>query len=255
MKRANFRKKITGVVLGLRNSYRLFILPLLLAFCTLFYYFGELVDWAAWDAVRSEFYYGIHDVHRLLFLAPILYAAHTARVKGAIIVTLVALAIFLPRAFFISPYPDSLLRMVFFTIFAGAIGVITGISRNKTERCRQLEATVRSERDRLLSIVDGMADGAVITGPDYRIRFMNLKMVNDFGEGTGRTCYQHLHNLDSPCQCDCRIPDVINDGKIGKWECCFADGSKYEVLAAPYVDADGTVCQLSIYRNVTQSEQ
>ena len=57
-----------------RTTFRLFILPLLLVFCTLFYYFGELVEWAAWDALRSNFFYGIHDVHRLLFLMPIAYA-------------------------------------------------------------------------------------------------------------------------------------------------------------------------------------
>jgi hypothetical protein len=54
-----------------KASFRLFILPLLLVVCTLFYYFGELVDWAAWDTLRSNFFYGVHGIHRLLFLAPI----------------------------------------------------------------------------------------------------------------------------------------------------------------------------------------
>ena len=68
-------------------------MPLLLVFCTLFYYIGELVDWATWDALRREFFYGIHDIHRLLFLAPIIYAGYTARVKGAFIITLVSFII------------------------------------------------------------------------------------------------------------------------------------------------------------------
>ena len=80
-------------------TFKPFILPLLLAVCTLFYYFGELVDWAAWDALRKNFFYGVHDVHRLLFLAPIIYAGYTAGVRGAVIITLVSLVIFLPRAF------------------------------------------------------------------------------------------------------------------------------------------------------------
>ena len=46
-----------------KSNLRLFILPMLLVFCTLFYYFGELVDWAAWDVLRLKFFYGIHDVH------------------------------------------------------------------------------------------------------------------------------------------------------------------------------------------------
>ena len=82
-----------------KDYFRVFTLPLLLVFCTLFYYFGELADWAAWEALRREFFYGIHDIHRLLFLAPIIYAGYFGRVKGAIIVTLISFVIFMPRAF------------------------------------------------------------------------------------------------------------------------------------------------------------
>ena len=235
--------------------FRVFTLPLLLVFCTLFYYFGELVDWAAWAALRQEFFYGIHDIHRLLFLAPIIYAGYFGRVKGAIIVTLISFVIFLPRAFFISPFPDPLLRIVLFTILAGVIGAFTGIVRNQSEQCRRLETTIRNERDKLLHIVDGIADGVLITGPDYRIRFMNSNMVTEFGDGTGSPCYQHLHNLDAPCEQDCKIPDIVTNREIGKWECSFPDGRIFEVVAAPYVDSDGVVCQLSIFRNITQRKK
>jgi PAS domain-containing protein len=232
---------------------RLFIMPLLIVFCTLFYYFGELVEWAAWDALRMQFFYGIHDVHRLLFLVPIIYAGYMARVKGALIITLVTLGIFLPRAFFISPYPDPLLRMLLFVIFAGVIGCLVGIIRNQMVRRQRLEAEAATERDKLLGIVDGMSDGVVITGPDYKIRFMNSKMVNTFGAGTGLTCYRHLHNVEAPCQQECHIPDVINNAEVGKWECSL-QGKTYEVVAAPYVDNDGTVCQISVFRDITQNK-
>jgi PAS domain-containing protein len=39
----------------------------------------------------------------------------------------------------------------------------------------------------MLKILDGMADGIVITDPDYQIRFMNAKMTRIFGEGAGAT--------------------------------------------------------------------
>jgi len=236
-------------------ALKLFILPGMMLLCTVFYYFGELVDWAAWDALRLKFFYGIHDIHRLLFLAPIIYAAHTARVKGAFIMTLVSFIIFLPRAFFISPFPDPLLRMVLFTLFAGTIGILTGISRNKTKQCQQLEAMLTVEKDRLLKIVDGMADGILITGPDYKIRFMNSYMVNNLGDGTGLPCYQHLHHLDAPCSRDCKITEVIESGQFDHWECDFPDGTRYEIMAAPYTDSDGTACQISIFRNILTREK
>ena len=232
------------------SSFRIFILPLLLIFCTLFYYFGELVDWAAWDALRLEFFYGIHDIHRLLFLVPIIYAGHTGRVKGAVIVTVVTLMIFLPRSFFVSPFPDPLLRMVFFTVVAGTIGVLTGILRNRSERQTQLEILLESERNKCFGILERMGDGVIITGPDYDVRFINQSMIRDFGDGVGSYCYEYLYKLDSPCKQGCKLPKVI-DGETARWEYAFPDGTVYEVLASPYIDSDGVVCQLATFRNIT----
>ncbi|MBA7667315.1 hypothetical protein ES703_75402 [subsurface metagenome] len=237
-----------------KPTFRLFTLPLLLIFCTLFYYFGELVDWVAWEALRKEFFYGIHDIHRLLFLAPIIYAGYVGRVKGAVIITLLSFAIFLPRAFFISPFPDPILRTVLFIIIAGVIGSLTGIIRNESERRRHLDTLLRSERDKLLGILERMEDGVLITAPDYRIRFVNPSMIRDFGEGIGSHCYEHLHNFDTPCPQVCKLPNVIN-GAVERWEYTFPDGRTYEVLASPYLDSDGVVCQLAIFRNITQRKE
>jgi PAS domain-containing protein len=234
-----------------KANLRLLILPLLLVFCTLFYYFGELVDWAAWEALRIKFFYGIHDVHRLLFLAPIIYAAHTARVKGAVIVTLIAFIIFLPRAFFISPYPDPLLRMVLFTIFAGTIGVLTGIAYNQLERSRKLEMELRRERGKLTGILERMEDGIMIIGPDYRVRFTNPWMIRNFGEGLGLNCYEYLQRHDHPCEQICKLPEVL-EGAVERWKYNRPNGRKYEVVASPYVDSDGVVCQLASFRELTQ---
>jgi PAS domain-containing protein len=228
------------------------IILLLLGFCSLFYYFGELIDWAAWNTLRNDFFYGIHDVHRLLFLAPIIYAGYTARVKGAVIVTLISFIIFLPRAFFISPYPDPLLRMVMFVIFAGVVGSLVGIVRNQSERAKNLEIFIASEKDKLLKILDGMADGVIITGPDYTIRYMNSKMVNALGNGIGLTCYHHLRKRESPCTEECRVSYVITKGKIEKWHCSLPDGRSYEVVAAPYIDTDGIMCQISVFRDIVK---
>lgn len=234
-----------------RSPHRAVVLLVMLGVCTLFYYFGELVDWAAWETLRKQFFYSVHDIHRLLFLAPIIYAGYYARVRGAVIITMVTLLIFLPRAIFISPYPDPILRAGLFVIIAGALGCLTGVARNAWDQTRELESQLRSEKDKVLRIVDGMADGVVITGPDYKIHFMNARMVEEFGDGTGLTCYKHLHGLDAPCS-QCRIEAVINKGEVDKWLCEFPDGRAYDVVAAPYLGDDGVVCQLAIFRNLGQ---
>jgi PAS domain-containing protein len=247
---------IFGRIMGLasrtiHSSGRFFILPVLLLLCTLFYYFGELVDWAAWDALRQDFFYSIHDIHRLFFLAPIIYAGYVARVKGAVIITLVCFMIFLPRAFFISPFPDPVLRMVLFTLFAGAIGYLIATIRNECERRRTLATLLGSERDQFLRILNVMGDGVVIIGPDYKVRFVNSSMRRDFGEGVGAYCYTYLHTLNSPCEQGCKLPNVILDGKTTRYEYRLPGGTVYEVNASPYIDSDGAVCQLATFRNIT----
>ena len=39
-----------------KRAFRLSLLPVLIIFCTLFYYFGELVDWAAWETFLQLYY-------------------------------------------------------------------------------------------------------------------------------------------------------------------------------------------------------
>ena len=143
------------------RSHDFLIVLSLFGLCTLIYYFGELIDFAGWTALRRQFFFGVHDVHRLFFLAPILYAGHSFRVKGAVIVTVAACIVFLPRALIVSPFPDPILRTVLFTIAAGVMGTFIGVIRNETERRSFLEALVRSEKDRFLSILEKMHDGEI----------------------------------------------------------------------------------------------
>jgi len=236
---------------GTRSFY---ILLSLFAVCTLLYYFGELVDLAGWTALRWQFFYGVHDVHRLFFLAPIIYAGHCFRVKGAVIITLAAFVAFLPRSLIVSPFPDPMLRIVLFTVVAGFMGSFTGVMHNQSELRSYLEALLRSERDRFLGVLEKMEDGVMIVGPDYRIHFMNPSMVKEFGESVGSHCYEYLHNFDDPCDQICKLPSVL-DGATERWEYNFPDGRTYEVIASPFVDSDGTVCQLATFRNITQRKQ
>lgn len=241
-------------VLRSRNFFSFFTLFILFWVCTLLYYFGELVDFAGWESLHADFFYGVHDVHRLFFLAPIIYAGHVFRIRGALITTIAAFAVFLPRASIISPFPDPILRVVLFTIFAGIISALIGKARNEAERRRHLEVLVENERDELLGILQRMEDGVFIVGPDYKIRFMNPSMVREFGDGVGSYCYQHLHNFDDPCDQLCRLPQVIN-GATERWEYTLQDGRTYEVIASPFVDTNGEVCQLATFRNITQRKK
>jgi len=127
---------------GRKHDARKFIILFVLyGLCSLIYYFGELVDLVGWEALRLDFFYGVHDIQRLLFLAPILYAAYTFGVKATIILTLLTTGTFMPRALFISPFPTPLLRSLLFILIAGTLGYFTARMRkgkNNTSRPAQL---------------------------------------------------------------------------------------------------------------------
>lgn len=246
--------EIVKVGLKDRMFYKLYILGLLLFFCTLFYYFGEIVDYFKLDSLRWDIFYAVHDVHRLLFLAPIIYAAHVFGMRAAIIITLISGGIWMPRAVFISPYPSPVLRAVLFLLAEGAIGYLTASILNKNKFIKKLESEVRADRDRLQSILKRMSDGVVMVGPDYKIRFANEVMKKTFGETDGLPCYKYIYHFLEPCSKQCRLQEVIK-GNTARWEYLFPDGTVFEVEALPYVDSDGVVCQLATYRDITHLRQ
>jgi hypothetical protein len=149
----------------------------------------------------------------------------------------------------ISPYPDPLLRMVLFVIIAGIIGIFTGIIREEADTIKQLERAIRSDRDKLCNIIDSMSEGIVIAGPDYKIRFINSCMVNDLGEGIGVPCYKYLYDFDSPCEQNCPVREVTGEKQIKNRDYIIKD-INYKVISTPYIDVDGTTCQLSIFRKI-----
>jgi signal transduction histidine kinase len=247
-------EKAVCITLRRRSFWNFYIVLALFGMLTLIYYFGELARFAGWTSVQYDFFYTVHDLYRLLFLAPILFASYHFKIKGALATTFAAFIIFLPRALFISTYPDPLLRVIAFVFIAGTISVLVGITRNEIERRNLYRNKLTAERDKLFGILERMEDGVMITAPDFKIRFMNTSMANEFGKGTGTCCYEHLLSFDSPCKSICRLPEVIN-GVTARWEYSLPDGRTYEVIASPFTDSDGVVCQLATMRNITRRKQ
>ncbi len=232
-----------------KRSFHIIIIVLLFIYYSVVYYFGEIVDATGWEFLRWDFFYGVHDIHRLFFLIPVIYAGYVFRIKWAMVVTFAAFLVFLPRALFISQFTDPLLRIILFTLLSGIVGILTALFKNESERRSTLEKTVKTERDKLLGILNRMEDGVLITGPDYKIRFMNPSMSREFGNGIGFRCYEYLQGMKEPCSMPCGLtnPDRLPERR----EYSFQDGRTYDVILSPYIDTDGAVCQLSTFRNIS----
>lgn len=93
-------------------------LAIIFAICTIIYYSGELLHTAGLTALQWQFFYGPHDIHRMFFFAPIIYACNFFGLRATIITAGASLLVFIPRAIFISPYPDSLARTFLFIAVA-----------------------------------------------------------------------------------------------------------------------------------------
>ncbi len=147
-----------------RDFYRFLILVLLFGICTLFYYFGELVDFTGWTALRWSLFYDPHDIQRLCFLAPIIYACYFFGVKAMMTVTALSLIAFLPRAIMISTFHDAILRAVLFTIVSGVACSLIRIGRNKVQQRTSVEAVARNVKNNFVGIQKKIEDGVFIVG-------------------------------------------------------------------------------------------
>jgi len=141
---------------------------------------------------------------------------------------------------------------VLIIVVGSIIGPFTG--GNEAEWVRYLEELVRSERDRLMAMLNSMEEGVVIIDLDRKIRFMNPSMARELGDGVGLNCYKYLYGLDQPCGGTCKLPDVIQ-GSTERWEYISPDGKTYDVIGSPFADSDQAPCMLTTFRNITQRKQ
>ena len=118
----------------IKRNPHLWIIVALMAIFTISYYADELgIDWLPLGHRFFDAEY-IHDIHRLLFLIPMVYCAIVFRLKGAIVISVATLCIVFPRALFFSPNPDPVLRTLIFSVVASAATLSLGLERDRRLR-------------------------------------------------------------------------------------------------------------------------
>jgi signal transduction histidine kinase len=116
----------------------------LFALCTAFYYgdqFGSLD--------RVSLFSTVHDLHRALFLIPILYASLVLPTPAGPISCLAFLVIMLPRALFLSPYPHPLVRSVVFIVPAALMSLLVSAMLHQIRRSRAARVQLAGLHDEL----------------------------------------------------------------------------------------------------------
>jgi PAS domain S-box-containing protein len=133
------------------------------------------------------------------------------------------------------------------------IGAIESL-RDITER-KVAALELRESRKHYQAIVDAYDGQLYICSRDYKILFMNSKLIERTGRNAiGEPCFKALHDLDEIC------PWCVNDrvfkGETVKWEVQSPkDGRWYYVVNTPIFNDDGTVSKQAMIQDVTDRKQ
>lgn len=152
------KRRMDGIAIGLikrlpenqvsrgARSPHFWIIVALMAVLTLVYY----ADQTPLANVSSFFSDSFpHDLHRVLFLLPVVYAALLFRVRGAAGTSVAFLVIVLPRTFY-SPFADPLIRPLIFVLFTALVAVLTAVLMNQIDEEREIARRLRESQEQLV---------------------------------------------------------------------------------------------------------
>ena len=219
--------------------------------CSAFYYLDTIIDFMGWPNPGWGVFYTVHDLHRLLFLIPVYVCRVFIQAEGAIADFGGYDAGLLPRALFISPYPDALLRPVIFFVVLGVVGVLLALELDAIDDGKRKEELIRGNREFLLKVIESLPyPFYVIDANDYKIKLMNQaasggKLSDDLH------CYALTHDRQTPCVGPvhvCPLEEVRRTQKPTVVEHTHFDmqgnARSVEVHAYPVFDSRGAVIQV-----------
>jgi signal transduction histidine kinase len=146
------------------NDPHLWVISGLLAVCTLVYYAEQIIA-ITHISLHVEFFSTVHDLHRTLFLIPLVYASIAYRLPGSLFASAFFLAVILPRALLYSTLPDPLLRPVIFFFLASALSILVAVQLD------YIEYQIKT-RGKLLKLTGEVA--TLSAARDNLIRFLNM---------------------------------------------------------------------------------
>ena len=128
-------QKVMEKLVRIKGKFRydnphLWVISGLFAILTLLYYAEQLL---ADMPIQVGFFQTVHDLHRALFLVPLIYAAIAYRLRGSLVGSAFFLAVILPRALIYSTLPDPVLRPLVFFFLALALSILVAVQMNYIE--------------------------------------------------------------------------------------------------------------------------
>jgi signal transduction histidine kinase len=132
-------------------------------------------------------------------------------------------------------------------------------SQHELKERKLAEEELQTEKNKLQSVIDAMADGLVIADKDYNIIYQNEPTRIIYGDQTGGKCYRVYEGRDNVCD-GCPVEKALMDGKshTSERKVIAPSGETFfwENTANPVRDARGEVVAcLEVGRNITERKQ
>jgi PAS domain S-box-containing protein len=128
---------------------------------------------------------------------------------------------------------------------------IRGANQDITER-RQAEDSIRESRAKYQAIVDSFDGLIYISSQDYRIEFMNRKLIERTGrDAVGEYCYKIMNDLDSVCPW-CVNDRVFAGETVHREMYSPKDNRWYYAVNVPIRHADGAMSKHTMIIDITE---
>ena len=177
-----------GIVQALRNPH-VWALACLMALFTAIYY-GEYLRMSEWMPFGKAFFTASypHDLHRALFLIPMLHAAARFQLKGAAVISFAVFCIVLPYSIVVSPEADPVMRAVSFIVVASLATVLLGLAQDRWLRLKE-------ERDFISALVDTAGALVLVLDPEGRIVRFNRACERTTGFSSDEVLGKHVWDI------------------------------------------------------------
>lgn len=119
----------------------------------------------------------------------------------------------------------------------------------------RIENALRESIEKHRAIVDAFDGQVYICSPDYKIEFMNAKLIERTGrDAVGEPCYAVLHDRDSICPwC---VNARVQKGETVRWEVMSPkDNRWYYVVNTPIRHTDGSISKQAMILDITDRVQ
>lgn len=125
---------------------------------------------------------------------------------------------------------------------------LSAFSRNIEER-KKIEKAVEEEHQRLYTLFNSFPGLIYVQEENYMIRFANSRFQDKFGPWEGKTCYEVIAGLTSPCN-ECITSTVFGSAR-SLWNERLFDNRIYEKFIQPFIDADGSRLIFKVLIDIT----